>query len=738
MKKLIALLLTVVLMIPGVSAFALHSTDKAINGKYVNYIAESIEKTSYGEYEIDKENIYIIEKTNVDKYMAGSEPIEFYVAVPVLGTDDIAYSIFSNGKYYRETLNAASMLHVENYMNTKIDEYIDNNNLKNITEVVSTIFYGRTGINTYRVVADNEIYFIPYYFEAKYNLANDEECSIELGKAYRDTDFVKRLKKEEVSFAEYKEAQKKAEEEKIAAEEAAEEAKYRPVVSLGEDGEENITVNGYNLKDVLSELNESISAMGFGSNIEIGVKTDDKEYITNYYWQNGCEVENVSNFAKGLFAEITTQAMSGKPNYSKNITYCKFNLKHNEGLKSIKHSVNVSVWNNGVKIIINRDNIIELKVKNSKEIVKYIDSYGNNKFDGFKYEKNDENTPSYRGNLEGLTKTDVIEFEFKLTDDVGGSIENEVGSVGETIKGVFEKYKENKYKSTYILTLSGSKGKTAVYDQKQSSLDGTKEIFSNNITLYFLDKLRFENQQLVEYTVGEANKTYKLKMIFKDRDISQVFFGDVKCTDLKYIRLTEDTKLSDEYTEKGKEPVIKEAKECADTLYNMGLFKGTNDGYELEKSLTREESATILTRLLGDEDKINNINYNEVFSDVDKNRWSYTYVMYCYHNNITKGTSESTFSPDVQIDAEQFVTLLMRLLGYNDVEPDTALTNGVKYGLFTEEMAEDIKKADVFTRSLMVQIVYNGLKTTMSDGTTLAQILVDENVITQEQANELE
>ena len=735
MKKLIALLLTVVLMIPGVSAFALHSTDKAINGKYVNYIAESIEKTSYGEYEIDKENIYIIEKT---KYMAGSEPIEFYVAVPVLGTDDIAYSIFSNGKYYRETLNAASMLHVENYMNTKIDEYIDNNNLKNITEVVSTIFYGRTGINTYRVVADNEIYFIPYYFEAKYNLANDEECSIELGKAYRDTDFVKRLKKEEVSFAEYKEAQKKAEEEKIAAEEAAEEAKYRPVVSLGEDGEENITVNGYNLKDVLSELNESISAMGFGSNIEIGVKTDDKEYITNYYWQNGCEVENVSNFAKGLFAEITTQAMSGKPNYSKNITYCKFNLKHNEGLKSIKHSVNVSVWNNGVKIIINRDNIIELKVKNSKEIVKYIDSYGNNKFDGFKYEKNDENTPSYRGNLEGLTKTDVIKFEFKLTDDIGGSMENEVGFVGETIKGVFEKYKENKYKSTYILTLSGSKGKTAVYDQKQSSLDGTKEIFSNNITLYFLDKLRFENQQLVEYTVGEANKTYKLKMIFKDRDISQVFFGDVKCTDLKYIRLTEDTKLSDEYTEKGKEPVIKEAKECADTLYNMGLFKGTNDGYELEKSLTREESATILTRLLGDEDKINNINYNEVFSDVDKNRWSYTYVMYCYHNNITKGTSESTFSPDVQIDAEQFVTLLMRLLGYNDVEPDTALTNGVKYGLFTEEMAEDIKKADVFTRSLMVQIVYNGLKTTMSDGTTLAQILVDENVITQEQANGLE
>ena len=43
--------------------------------------------------------------------------------------------------------------------------------------------------------------------------------------------------------------------------------------------------------------------------------------------------------------------------------------------------------------------------------------------------------------------------------------------------------------------------------------------------------------------------------------------------------------------------------DCADALAELNLFKGTDDGYQLDRSLTREEAATMLVRLLGQEEE---------------------------------------------------------------------------------------------------------------------------------------
>ena len=64
-------------------------------------------------------------------------------------------------------------------------------------------------------------------------------------------------------------------------------------------------------------------------------------------------------------------------------------------------------------------------------------------------------------------------------------------------------------------------------------------------------------------------------MIFKSNDISEAYFDDIKCTNLKYTQLTEDKKLAEEFAQKDKEVVLREAQECADTLHGFGLFKGT-------------------------------------------------------------------------------------------------------------------------------------------------------------------
>ena len=390
-----------------------------------------------------------------------------------------------------------------------------------------------------------------------------------------------------------------------------------------------------------------------------------------------------------------------------------------------------------MSIQIGKDNSIDFKIKNPAHLIDIMKSYSIDAFKDFTCEKNDENTPHIREKLEGHIKTDVIEFEFKLPSDTDNSISKEVATPGKTVKGTFERHKENKYRSTYILTISGNLGTVSFWTQTQSSLDGQQELFSNNIPVSFSNRLRFEDGNMVEYKVGKESASYKFKMIFASNDISEAYFEGIECTDLKYSQLTEDTKLSEEFIEKDKETILREAQECADTLYDFGLFKGTDKGYELEKSLTREESATILVRLLGEEEKVDVDDFDEVFVDVDKDRWSYAYVMYCYKHNITKGTGADTFSPDVQIDANQFITLMMRLLGYTEVNPDTALEKSVEYKLLPEEKIDELTKKKVFTRSDMVQIVYNSLKTQMDDETVFADYLLEKGILTEKEIEQI-
>ena len=717
MKRISSMLLVVMLLASQMCVFAETSYTNLIDAVKAD---ESVDMSLINEDEI----IYaeITSYINLDKDI---KPTSFYLYMPSLDGKDYYTAGFDKNEYVATTKNFVATEPLKYYSVDEAKEFATNNGLSEPTEIKAILTHGRIGLFAYSIVCDGKDYIIPYYFttDSTYNITNDNTVRLSLGTAYTIDEFVTISEKEHTLYDEYMNAER--------------EKDNRPTVSLDENGDEVIKVNGTNLDDVLSDLTDSIEQMAFSSTIKMGVKNSDENYIVTYRWQKGCDVNDVSKFAEGLFEEITTQVTGGTPSLSKNVSYCNFGLKHDEGYQSVRYQLEISVYNDGVKIIVNRNNEIVLNVKNSDAITNYINKYSNGDFDGFAYEKNDENKPYIRGNIDGLTKTDVIEFEFKLPTDTDNDISREVATPGKTVKGIFERYRENKYRSTYILTLSGNKGTISFCMETQSSLSGEEEIFSNNIPVAFLNTIRYENGNIVEYKVGKDGIFYEFKMVFKSGDISEAYFEDVKCTDLKYTQLTEDTKLSDEFVEKDKEAVIREAKECADTLYEFGLFKGTDKGYELEKSLTREESATILVRLLGEEEKVDADDFDEVFVDVDKDRWSYAYVMYCYKHNITKGTGANTFSPDVQIDANQFITLMMRLLGYTEVNPDTALEKSVEYKLLPEEKIDELTTKKVFTRSDMVQIVYNSLKTQMDDETVFADYLLEKGILTEKEIEQI-
>ena len=82
----------------------------------------------------------------------------------------------------------------------------------------------------------------------------------------------------------------------------------------------------------------------------------------------------------------------------------------------------------------------------------------------------------------------------------------------------------------------------------------------------------------------------------------------------------------------------------ADALNELGLFLGTENGYELEKGLTRAEGVTLLVRMIGKEEIAQNSVYENDFTDVPE--WAAGYIGYAFENGITDGTGATTFSPD--------------------------------------------------------------------------------------------
>ncbi|MBO5007775.1 MAG: S-layer homology domain-containing protein [Clostridia bacterium] len=513
--------------------------------------------------------------------------------------------------------------------------------------------------------------------------------------------------------------------------------KYNSIVDDNTDNELVETL----LKKEKDSLMNFVSLMEEDSYIAIKLSKTENDYGARHTYVEKSNKTDLTNFINGLFTEIEKQKTGMGSMSSDKYSYCDFKLRYKENSKWVTSDFEIQISNDSVYITnqsSGSNSAVAVSVKDASKLIDYIYDYSKNKFLTFENKNSEDNIePELYGTIKGLTKTDVIDFEFKQAIGSNDYVAKHIATPGKTIKAVFERYKENNYKSTYILKLSGDLGEVSLWKTNQSSLIGDEEIYSNNIPISFSTYCRSESEKLFNYGTLTPYDKYDLKLIFRDNDIYEVYFDNAKCSNLKYAQLTDDKKLAEEFVEKDKEVVLREAQECADTLYDFGLFKGTDKGYELEKSLTREESATILVRLLGEEDKIRTDDFDEVFVDVDKARWSYAYVMYCYKNNITKGTGADTFSPDVQIDANQFITLMMRLLGYSDVEPDTALQKSVEYKLLPQEKIDELTKKKVFTRSDMVQIVYNSLKTQMDDETVFADYLLEKGILTEKEIEQI-
>ena len=172
---------------------------------------------------------------------------------------------------------------------------------------------------------------------------------------------------------------------------------------------------------------------------------------------------------------------------------------------------------------------------------------------------------------------------------------------------------------------------------------------------------------------------------------------------------------------------------AADALYALGLVGGYGknaDGsvnFALGEKLTRAQAFVLVVRFVSAEKDATLSVQSHPFTDVPA--WANPYIGYVYANGITKGVSETRFDPDTPVSEAAFLTIMLRVLGYNDGAGDFKWDD--PYTLAQSVGIVDAK-GDTFNRGGAFVICYRALTATVKSGNSIAEQLIAKGVFTKE------
>jgi len=170
-----------------------------------------------------------------------------------------------------------------------------------------------------------------------------------------------------------------------------------------------------------------------------------------------------------------------------------------------------------------------------------------------------------------------------------------------------------------------------------------------------------------------------------------------------------------------------EAFAAAQELNAIGLFSGTgtdaqgNPVYELERQPTRQEAITMLVKLVGGAEESSKGGWVTPFTDVDD--WAKNWVGYAYAKGLTAGTSATTFGANDKTTAAQFLTFVLKALGYDatsDFSWDNAWPLAEQVGISKGEYNAQTS----FTRGDMAVISHRALSAKMKGSDMLLSEVV--------------
>lgn len=148
----------------------------------------------------------------------------------------------------------------------------------------------------------------------------------------------------------------------------------------------------------------------------------------------------------------------------------------------------------------------------------------------------------------------------------------------------------------------------------------------------------------------------------------------------------------------------------ATQLWEQGLLLGSEGSFNLDRRMTRLEGVVMAVRLLGKEAEAKSRKLTSKFTDVPD--WAKDYVGYAVNSGIASGYSQTKFGSDDDMTASQFLTFVLRAMGYVDNVDfvwDAAADKALEIGLIGQACHAQYTRSNLFLRDNMAAISYNAL-----------------------------
>lgn len=181
---------------------------------------------------------------------------------------------------------------------------------------------------------------------------------------------------------------------------------------------------------------------------------------------------------------------------------------------------------------------------------------------------------------------------------------------------------------------------------------------------------------------------------------------------------------------------VKTNKDKIDYLVEKGYVLGDAKGLRLNDSITREEFAVMLTKVLNQENAAKAaMSVPSAFKDMAADRWSNGFVNIASELKIIAGYSDGTFRPRKNVSYQEAIKMLAVAAGGTDIKPATegewaapfisyAASKGLLNGL------GELKYKDQATRENVFVMIYNYL-----DGVREADLSKLTAIVTKTNAN---
>ena len=165
-------------------------------------------------------------------------------------------------------------------------------------------------------------------------------------------------------------------------------------------------------------------------------------------------------------------------------------------------------------------------------------------------------------------------------------------------------------------------------------------------------------------------------------------------------KVFEDVKAGSDYSE------------AITMLSDLGVIQGKDDGkYHPEDTITRAEACAMIARLMTGDPNVSQYVGAQNFTDVAKGSWKDSAIGYCYINGIVVGVGNNKFEPDRAITDAEFVTMVVRAMGYETADmkqnyPFSYMSNAQAMGLL--DGVNMVANTDAL-RGEDAQVIYNAL-----------------------------